>query len=191
MIFSGCSAQAASTSQIPSQGGGKSQGMQGGDRTAGQKSGSFTKTEIPEGGKAINGTVQSIVGNEVTLLISSNEAYKDPSNNADSTDSIDPPADKKMPNDATSDKERPSSRPEGNNNIPDMPIMNENDSTPNTERPTKGQYSESQNADSESITVYLPVGMAIGSGDFSSVKSGNRIRIVYNSEDTIVAVDVL
>ncbi len=43
----------------------------------------------------------------------------------------------------------------------------------------------------EEATYLLPVGMEIGSGDFSSVTEGMILRLSLNNEETIIAVTVI
>ena len=133
--------------------------------------------------KTVTGTVQSIVGNEVTLLINASGTGR-------RTDRADRPqisaeAGEKaseLPQRAefTGGEERKRRQREDD-------AKSASEETASAERGSKQQTTE---------TCLLPVGMSMGSKDYSSVTAGNTLKIYFGSHpddgsEIIIAVEVM
>ncbi len=133
--------------------------------------------------KTVTGTVQSIVGNEVTLLITAQ------SKGAEGSDT-----DNAERQNRGERGERPNREMAAGENAAEMPQAvrfaegereqrravrentQQNSDGSATEETKNGSKSEQQ-----TVTYLLPVGMSMGSKDYSSVTAGNTLKIYFGS----------
>ena len=137
-------------------------GTVGGTGTAG--GGAQSQTLQVEVAETVTGEVESIVGNEVTLLL---------------TDGTAAPAE---PEAAATPAATPAAS--------EAPAETEDAEAAQTEDAEAAQTEETESSAQATATYLLPVGMPIGTGDYSTVSTGMVLELSLDADGDVVAASV-
>ena len=192
VICAGCS-----DSKPANANGAKSGNMQTGNQR--QQTFVFVSDEVKQAAtKVITGTVESIVGNEITLLIASETegAQSRQDNQSETADNQQMSGGLDGERTKRAEGERPQ-RSEGMT-MPDGSMPQRRQRTEKSEAAeSDGTSLAEKSADTAKTAKYLlPVGMSMGSKDYSSVTAGNTLKIYFgihpqDGSEMITAVEVV